>query len=75
MLQQALKFFQVIALRVRVPSIGAAASVLNQAKKSLELARELSASVRLIVDLGVTPQEWMGRDTKQLTEVLRELQK
>lgn len=73
-LQQALKSFPVIALRVRVPSIGEAVSVLEQAKKSLELARGLSDSVRLIVDLGVTPHEWTSRDAKQLSEILRELQ-
>ncbi|KTT39842.1 hypothetical protein RSA46_05570 [Pseudomonas oryzihabitans] len=73
-LQQALKSFPAIALRLRVPAIGAAANVLDQAKKSLELARELNVSVRLIVDFGVTPQEWTNKDIKQLTEVLRELQ-
>ncbi len=74
-LQQALKPFQVIALRVRVSSIGAAANVLEQAKKALGLARELNVLVRLIVDLAVTPQEWTGNDTKKLTEVLRDLQR
>lgn len=73
-LQQALKPFQVIGLRIRVPVIEAVAVVLEQAKKSLALARELRVSARLIVDLGVTPQKWTGEDTERLTEMLRELQ-
>lgn len=73
-LQQALKPFQVIALRVRAPGLGEAVGVLEQAKKSLSLAKKLGVSVRLIVDLGITPREWTRKDTDRLTGVLREMQ-
>lgn len=73
-LQQSLKLFQVIALRVRVPNLRAAAAGQEQTKKALGLARALGVSVRLIVDLGVTPQEWTAGEVESFTLVLQELQ-